>query len=428
MTLISDSAPDGVLASARRVTRVEPLTNWAGNITFGARQVLRPGTLDEARELIAAATKLRVLGSGHSFNRLADTDGDLLSLAGLPRTVEVGSDRRTVRVDGGIRYGDLATRLHAEGLALHNMASLPHISVAGAVATATHGSGVRNGNLATAVAGVEIIRADGELVTIARGDADFPGSVAALGALGAVVALTLDVQPAFELRQYVYENLPAAAVRDHLEEILADGWSVSLFTRWTGAGIDQVWLKRLDPMTGGTLFGATLADGPRHPVPGMPAENCTEQGGVPGPWHERLPHFRMEFTPSSGEELQSEWHVPRSRANDALDAVAQIRERVADVLQVSEVRTIAADDLWLSPNHGRDSLALHFTWIADTEAVLPVVADVEKVLAPLDARPHLGKIFTSAPALPRSADFAALVQRFDPAGKFRNDFLDRLLG
>ncbi|MFI1989890.1 FAD-binding protein [Actinoplanes sp. NPDC020271] len=407
---------------------MEPLTNWAGNITFGARQVLRPRTLDEAREQIAAATKLRVLGSGHSFNHLADTDGDLLSLAGLPRTVEIAPDRATVRVDGGIRYGDLAARLHAEGLALHNMASLPHISVAGAVATATHGSGVGNGNLATAVAGVEIVRADGELVTLTRGDADFPGSVAALGALGAVVALTLDVQPAFELRQYVYETLPATSVRANLPLILADGYSVSLFTRWTGIDVDQVWLKRREPMTGPEFHGATLADGPRHPVPGMPAENCTQQGGVPGPWHERLPHFRMEFTPSSGEELQSEWHVPLSRANDALDAVAQIRERVADVLQVSEIRTIAADDLWLSPNYQRDSLALHFTWIADTEAVLPVVADVEKVLAPLDPRPHLGKIFTSAPELPRVADFTALAGRFDPTGKFRNDFLDRLLG
>ncbi|GIF06684.1 FAD-binding protein [Actinoplanes siamensis] len=403
------------------------MTNWAGNITFGARRVLRPRTLDEVRDAVASATELRVLGSGHSFNRLADTAGDLLSLAGLPRVVEIAADRRTVRVDGGIRYGELAARLHAEGLALHNMASLPHISVAGAVATATHGSGVRHGNLATAVAGIEIVRADGDLVTLSRGDADFPGAVASLGALGAVVALTLDVQPAFELRQYVFENLPAASLRAHLDEILAAGYSVSLFTSWTGTGIDHAWVKRLEPFTGDTFFGATPADGPRNVVPGMPAENCTEQGGVPGPWHERLPHFRMEFTPSSGEELQSEFHVPRSHASAALEAVAGIRERVASVLQICEVRTIAADDLWLSPNHGRDSLALHFTWIADTEAVLPVVADLERALAPFDARPHLGKVFTSAPALPRLADFAALARRFDPAGKFRNEFLDRLL-
>ncbi|GIE81471.1 putative xylitol oxidase [Actinoplanes philippinensis] len=410
----------------------ERLTNWAGNIGFEARRLVRPRSLDELREVVTGAGRARVLGSGHSFNRLADTDGDLISLAELPRTVEIAADRATVRVDGGIRYGELATRLAAEGLALHNMASLPHISVAGAVATGTHGSGVRNGNLATAVAGLEILRADGSVTTLDRSDADLAGAVVGLGALGVVTALTLDVVPAFELRQYVYEDLPEASLHEHLDEILSAGYSVSLFTRWSSAGIDQVWLKRAEPVSG-DFFSARPADGPRHPVPGMPAVNCTEQGGTPGPWHARLPHFRMEFTPSSGEELQSEWHLPRSAALSAITAVSGLRERVAAVLQVCEVRTIAADDLWLSPHHERDSLALHFTWIADTEAVLPVVADLEKALAPLGARPHWGKVFTTSPAdlraaYPRFDDFAALVARFDPQGTFRNPWLDALLG
>jgi xylitol oxidase len=409
----------------------ERLTNWAGNIEFGARRLHRPRTLAELREVVSAADRLRVLGSGHSFNRLADTDGDLVSLAEMPRTVEIGADRTTVRIDGGIRYGELATRLAAEGLAVHNMASLPHISVAGAVATATHGSGVRHGNLATAVAGLEILRADGSVTVLDRSHPDFAGAVVGLGALGVVTALTLDVVPAFELRQYVYENLPEQSLHGHLDEILSAGYSVSLFTRWTGAGIDQVWLKRAEELSG-DLFGALPADGPRHPVPGMPTASCTGQGGVPGPWHERLPHFRMEFTPSSGEELQSEWHVPRTAALSAIEAVAGLRERVAAVLQVCEIRTIAADDLWLSPNNGRDSLALHFTWIADTEAVLPVVADLEKALAPLGARPHWGKIFTTAPSELRESydrfdDFVALVDRFDPQGTLRNTYLDTLL-
>jgi len=311
----------------------ERLTNWAGNIVFGARRLHRPQTVDELQELVAKGGPLRVLGSGHSFNRMADTDGDLISLAEVPRLVEISDDRTSVRVDGGIRYGELNARLHEDGLALHNTASLPHISVAGAVATATHGSGVRNVNLAAAVSAIELIRGDGEVVTLRR-DTDgetFRGAVVGLGALGVVTALTLDVVPGFDIRQYVYDDVPRAEVEAHLPEMLADGYSVSLFTDWTGPNLNHAWLKRTEPMSG-SWFGARPADGPRHPVPGMPAMNSTEQGGVPGPWHTRLPHFRMEFTPSSGEELQSEYHVARADGLAAIDAVAAIRERVAAVV------------------------------------------------------------------------------------------------
>ena len=409
------------------------VTNWAGNVVFAARDLHRPTSLPELQALVAGAERARVLGSGHSFNRMADTDGELISLAGLPRVVEIAADRTSVRVDGGIRYGDLVARLDEAGLALHNLASLPHISVAGAVTTATHGSGERNGNLATAVAAIELIRADGEPVTLRRGDPDFAGAVVGLGALGVVTALTLDVVPAFEIRQYVYDDMAADALRDHLPEILGAGYSVSLFTDWVSTTINHVWLKRRDTIADGPFFGARPADGPRHPVPHLPAENSTQQAGVPGPWHARLPHFRMEFTPSTGKELQSEYMVGRENAQAAIDAVASIRERIAPVLQVNEIRTVAADDLWLSMNHRRDSLGLHFTWIADTEAVLPAVAALEEVLAPLDARPHWGKVYTMDPATVRGryerfADFAALVDRYDPKGVFRNDYVADLLG
>jgi xylitol oxidase len=410
----------------------ERITNWAGNIVFGAGRVQRPTSVDEVRDLVTAGGPLRVLGSGHSFNRMADTEGDLVSLAGLPRVVEISPGGTSVRVDGGIRYGDLAVRLHEAGLALHNTASLPHISVAGAVATATHGSGVRNANLASAVAGLELIDGKGSLVTLTRDDPDLLGVVVGLGAPGVVTALTLDVVPGFELRQFVYDAVPRASVEAHLDEMLADGYSVSLFTDWTGLDVNHAWLKRAEPMEG-SWFGGRQADGPRHPVPGMPAQNSTDQSGELGPWHTRLPHFRMEFTPSSGAELQSEYHVAAADGLAAIDAVASIRSRVADVLQVCEIRAIAADELWLSPNYRRDSVALHFTWIADTDAVLPVVALLEEVLAPLHARPHWGKIFTTEPAALRAEyerfdDFAELVRRYDPAGTFRNAWLDAILG
>jgi xylitol oxidase len=253
--------------------------------------------------------------------------------------------------------------------------------------------------------------------------------VVGLGALGAVTVLTLDVVPAFELRQYVYDGVPRASVEAHLPEILADGYSVSLFTDWTSADVNHAWLKRAEPMAG-EWFGGRPADGPRHPVPGMPAVNSTDQSGLPGPWHTRLPHFRPEFVPSSGAELQSEYHVASGDGLAAIDAVASMRERVAAVLQVCEIRAIAADELWLSPNYRRDSVALHFTWIADTDAVLPVVEEMERRLAPLRPRPHWGKIFAMDPAgdYPRFGDFRDLVRRYDPAGTFRNAWSARVLG
>jgi alditol oxidase len=407
------------------------MTNWAGNVTFRARQVRGPSSVDELRAVVAGADRVRALGTGHSFNRIADTDGDLVSVAGLPPTMTIDADARTVTVAGGVRYGELAGHLHEAGFALHNLGSLPHISVAGACATGTHGSGVANGNLATAVAAVTMVTADGDLVRLRRGDDGFAGAVVALGALGVVIELTLDIEPTFEVRQYVYDGLPHASALDNLAEVLGAGYSVSLFTDWTAPVAYQVWVKRRadESAAPATWLGATLADGPRHPVPGMPTANCTEQLGRPGPWHLRLPHFRMEFTPSSGEELQSEFFVPLHRAVEALAAVEAIRDRIAPVLQISEIRTIAADELWLSPAYGRDSLGVHFTWVADTAAVMPVVDAVEERLAPLQARPHWGKLFGRYPVglYPHRDEFAALVRRYDPRGVFGNEMLDAYL-
>lgn len=414
-------------------------TNWAGNVTFGARRLHRPTSVAQLQEIVAGSERVRALGSGHSFNRIADSTGDLVSVADLPPVVAVDAGRGTATVSAGLRYGELARQLHRHGLALRNLGSLPHISVAGACATGTHGSGDANGNLATAVTAIEMVTAAGEVVTLSReadGD-EFAGAVVALGSLGVVTSLTLAAEPTFELRQYVYEDLPWDRVAGHLDEIFAAAYSVSLFTDWRGPRINQVWVKQRvgEPRQWSAeprWLDASLATGQRHPVPGMSAENCTEQGGVVGPWHERLPHFRLEFTPSSGEELQAEYLVPRDRTLDALDAIHGIRERVAPVLQISEFRTVAADDLWLSPSYRRDAAAIHFTWVKDTEAVVPVLAEVERVLAPFGARPHWGKLFGTDPSVlgtlyDRLPDFGRLVDRYDPAGKFRNDLVDRYL-
>jgi xylitol oxidase len=413
-----------------------PITNWAGNIVFAADRLHRPATVAELQSLVAGSAKARALGTGHSFNRIADTDGALISVAGLPVELDVDSTAGTVRVSAGLRYGQVATALDDAGFALANLGSLPHISVAGACATGTHGSGVGNKALANSVSGIEIVTADGELVTLTRaGDPGrFPGAVLALGALGVVTALTLDVQPTYDIQQYVYQGLLRASFDENFDEVFAAGYSVSAFLDWKSPAFTQVWVKhRGDSWSApADWLGATLSDVPLNPVPGMSAEHCTQQLGVPGPWHSRLPHFRLEFTPSNGEELQSEYFVPRARIADALAALDPIADRIAPLLMVSELRTIAADDLWLSPAYERDNAALHFTWFPDTEAVLPVLTMIEERLAPFDARTHWGKVFTADPAAVRGQydhldDFLALAKTMDPTGKFRNDLLDRYL-
>ena len=408
--------------------------NWAGNVTFAARQVLRPRSVDELQELVAAGSRVRALGSAHSFSRVADTDGDLVSLADLPQRVEVAADRRTVTVAAGMRYGEVAPRLHGAGLGLHNMGSLPHICVAGAVATGTHGSGVGLGSLATAVVGLEMVLASGELVQVDRSTPWFPGAVVALGSVGVVTALTLEVQPTYDVVQVVHDDVSTAAARDHLDEVFSAGDSVSIFTLWDGTG--QVWVKRRvdrrwDPLPDSWL-GAAPAMEERHPVRSAPAEATTTQLGVPGPWHERLPHFRLDHTPSAGDELQTEYLVDRADAAAVLEAVGALHELVRPVLLVSELRTVAADDLWLSPSYGRDSLAVHFTWRPDPGAVLPVVEQLEEVLEPYAARPHWGKVFGTDPGAlaatyPRFDDARRLRRELDPDDVFGNDFLDTYL-
>ncbi|MFI6292816.1 FAD-binding protein [Nonomuraea sp. NPDC050790] len=410
--------------------------NWAGNVGYSCAELRCPASLAELRALVAGSPRIRALGTRHSFNDLADSPGVLVSTAGLPQHVEIDSARARAKVPAGMRYAELARAIDAAGFALPNLGSLPHISVAGACATATHGSGVRNPCLSASVAAVEMVAAGGEVIEVARGEDGFDGMPVSLGALGVVTALTLDLVPSFEVRQRVYENLPFGVLDEHFEELMGGAYSVCLFTDWRGPRLTQVWvIERADEPEAAVVrrpwFTATPATGPRHPVADFSAVSCTEQLGVPGRWYERLPHFRPEAEPSSaGDELHSEYMVARRDAVAALRALERVRERIVPVLQICEVRTVAADRLWMSPFYGEDSVSIHFTWIADTRAVLPVAGLVERALAPFRPRPHWAKIFTAAPELlrsryPRSAAFAALVRAYDPGGKFGNSFLDR---
>jgi xylitol oxidase len=410
------------------------VTNWARNVVFTPERFVRPSSVEQVQELVAGADRARVLGTGHSFSEVAATRGLLLSLAELPLEVDVDAAASTVRVSAGARFGDLMGPLHAAGLALHNTGSLPHISVAGACATGTHGSGSGNRCLAAAVVELDLVGPEGALRTVRAGDPDFDGSVVALGLLGVVTSLTLRVQPAYDVRQYVYDDVPFEALVDDVDEVMDSAFSVSAFTRWRGPVFDMVWRKQLAdaPAAPASWLGASLADSPRHPVLGMPVENATQQLGVPGPWHERLPHFRLEFTPSSGDEVQTEYLLPRSQGAPALKAIHAVRDAIAPALHVSEIRTVAGDDLWLSPAFGRPTAALHFTWVDDPALVTRAVAALEGALAGFEARPHWGKVFGMPRDLvrsmyPRLPDFEALVARHDPEGTFTNEFVHQYL-
>ncbi|MFF2053632.1 FAD-binding protein [Leifsonia sp. NPDC058194] len=410
--------------------------NWAGNHRYAASRIATPGSVDELRDLIAGARSVRALGSRHSFNDLADTDDLLISTSALPGGVRIDADTRTATVGGGVRYGDLARELEAAGWALHNLASLPHISVAGAIATSTHGSGDRNGTLATAVAGLRILRADGEEVELRRGDDGFDGAVVSLGALGVVTEVALDIRPTFTVRQRLFGGVPWDAVTSRFDEVTSAAYSVSLFTTWDEEAVSLAWIKELADVpsaVGDDFFGAPALTEARHMIATMDVRNTTEQLGVPGPWSERLAHFRFEFTPSNGAEIQSEYLVPRANAVAAIEAVRALGPLIAPLLQISEIRTAAADDLWLSSAYGTDVVGLHFTWLRDQAGVEAVLPALEDALLPLGARPHWGKLYVDpagvVPSLyPRLGDFRALADRFDPAGRFRNPFLTRLLG
>jgi xylitol oxidase len=407
-------------------------TNWAGNISYSASDLLQPSSLDGVRRAVTSAPQVTALGSRHSFNRVADTDGVQISLADLPFEVEIDSDARVARVSAGATHAAVAKQLDRAGWALPNLASLPHISVAGGVATGTHGSGVGNASLAQSVVGVEIVRESGDVVEVMADDPTLDAHRVAIGALGIVTSVYLAIEPTFDVAQRVWTGLGWDVVDDHFEQIMASGYSVSMFTDFGETGIRQIWRKRRvdrdEPTIDLEALGASPSASPLNPVPGGAPDAVTHQLGRPGPWHERLPHFRSEFTPSAGEEIQCEYLLDAADAVPAIAALRGIANVLAPVLFVSEIRRIAADTAWLAPSSGRDSVAFHFTFRRDAEGVAAALVPLDDALAPFGARPHWGKVTSMSAArlddvYPSLGQFRALATSLDPAGRFRNSFL-----
>ncbi|MBD1366055.1 FAD-binding protein [Mucilaginibacter sp. ZT4R22] len=411
------------------------LHNWAGNVTYSTGNVQYPKSVAEVQAIVKKHPKLKTLGTRHCFNTIADSKDDLLSTRDLNKVVSIDQKAKTVTVEAGIKYGELAPYLHQQGFALHNLASLPHISVGGSITTATHGSGVKNGNLASSVSGLEVVIADGSVVHFSKhtNQEQLNSVVVGLGAIGVITKVTLDIVPTFMVRQRVFTNMPLAQVKHNFEKIVSAGYSVSLFTDWQNDIVSEVWIKsRMDEKdhTEAEFYGAKAATKNRHPVIAQSAEKCTDQMGVPGVWYERLPHFKMGFTPSTGKELQSEYFIPFKHAVEAITAIARLGKQIGPHLFITEIRTIAADNLWMSPCHNQTSITIHFTWKPETEAVLKLLPIIERELAPYNARPHWGKIFTIAPNFLASryeklSEFKKTVALYDPKGKFRNAFLNK---
>jgi xylitol oxidase len=415
------------------------LKNWAGNLEYSTGNVHYPKTVEEVQEIVKKCNKLRTLGSRHSFNKIADSTENQISTKELNKAVSLDRTLNKVTVGGGMKYGELAPFIHRNGYALHNLASLPHISIAGACATATHGSGVRYGNLSTAVSAIEFVNAAGEVIILSRekNGEQFNGAVVGLGALGIVTKLTLDLLPTFNMKQVVYRNLPMKELEKNFYAIMSSGYSVSLFTDWKNKNINEVWIKNRVDADSSTIipsefYGAKIATQNMHPVEDQSAENCTEQMGVPGPWYERMPHFKMGFTPSTGKELQAEYFVPIEQGYEAMMAIEKLHEKISPHIFISEIRTIYADKLWMSPCYKKTCVALHTTWKQEIDTVNNLLPLVEEQLAPFNARPHWAKLFTMSPSVLQSrieklADFKELIKQYDPEGKFRNEFLEKNL-
>jgi xylitol oxidase len=436
---MTDNGGEGIPAGisspghpGKKLEHLLPSANWAGNIIFGAALVHRPQSIDSLRRIVSDSNRIKALGCGHSFNGIADTDGDLVLLDGLPKTLTIDPINSTVTVASGMTYTELTAGLHHAGFALANMASIPQISVAGACATGTHGSGDDHDVLAASVAAMQLVVSDGDLLEVRRDvhRDTFNGMVVALGALGIVTELTLDIEPAYEMSQVVHSSVPLGELQDRVDDVFGAGYSVSAFTNWYDREA-SVWVKRRLDQPVVELNAGRNARHNVHPVPGKPAELCTEQLGVLGPWHQRLPHFRPDSTAEGGNELQSELFLPRHVAGQAITALREISSLFEPGLLVSEMRTVHADELWLSPAYHRDSVTFHFTWTGNESAMLPALGAIEERLMPLDPRPHWGKLTTVTPrkvisAYERAPDFEQLMIDYDPTFKFRNEFITAL--
>jgi xylitol oxidase len=401
--------------------------NWSSNVNFQEQEYLEPTNLDDLQDIVASQKFVRARGSAHSFNSIADSNNTIVSLEKMPQTIEIDEVKQNVKVSSFLKYGELVPTLHARGWALSNLASLPHISIAGSVSTATHGSGIFNKNLAAQVAAVEFIDSTGSIRHLSEGSREYEAFVVGLGLTGIITNYWLKIEPSFNVKQIIYENVSDIELEKSFDEIMGTAYSVSFFTRWDSSNQGNLWCKfKENQYIPDIVSGAHQATKKLHPIPEVDPVAATEQFGVTGPWLERLAHFKLDFTPSVGDEIQSEFFVDRENAPAVIQKLRELSPKFRDMLWISELRTIAADNFWMSTASARDSVGFHFTW-KKSNFDPKVVKEIEENLVQFDYRPHWGKVFYAESrylrsVYPKYSDFVEAVNLIDPNKKFSNQF------
>jgi FAD-linked oxidoreductase len=428
-------------------------TNWARNQSCRPAEICRPDSLEALRRRVgearAAGRKLRLAGAGHSWSPLACTDGCLISLSRLDRVVEIDAAARTATVEAGMSMGRLVEALDEQGLALPTIGGMLRQSVGGTIATATHGTGAAYGNLATAVTRLESLTPAGELRSWTADASGFHGAVVSLGALGPVVRLTLQCEPAFGVRSEEYP-LPIEGLVRHLDQYLAENDYFQFFDLVhteraylfcmnrdaAGMAAKSRWRRLREWVAAGmeTLSSSAamwLTDKLPLAIPlSQKVALVTLLSGKTrlGRSFEVLSHENIGF-----RYRELEVAIPRERAAEAVRAVRKmVKDQGLRVDMPITYRFVKADGLWLSPAYGRDTCYVSFaTARRDPAFVESFFDEAERLMRRFDGRPHWGKCFSSKReyfqrAYPKWQDFDALRARLDPERAYANDMIDAL--
>ena len=410
--------------------------NWSGSVVAEPQALASPKTEAELQGLVAKAQKVRVAGTGHSFMPLCATDGLLLSLSDLEGEIEVVGDG-TVWVPAGWAIGKLTEALWAKGLSLINQGDIDKQAIAGAVSTATHGTGRTLGSLATAAEGFRLVLADGSVVECDRTREPelFQAARVSLGMLGVVARIRLKTLPAYRLK----ESIRRASLKATLAEWdqLADAHRHIEFFHFPYS--EHVNLKTLD-----------IVDEGEAPTPGEFEDNVFQAVcDLAAVWPRTAPTLQRMLTRAIGKSERAgpagrifpserrvrfeemEYEIPAENGPAALrEAMALVRDKRWPIIFPFEFRTVAADDIWISPMNGRACVSISFHQYAKM-AWREAFEGVERVFQAAGGRPHWAKrhTLTSADVLrlyPDAPRFAAVRKRVDPGGKFLNQHLAEL--